>query len=309
MTPREGEEPLKILLVHNPQAGGGRGRKMLPKIEGRFRSLGSDVELRLTERAGHGITVAEEADLSRFDAIVASGGDGTVYEVVTGYYRNRGKAKPPLGIVPCGTGNAFVREMGFFGPDWEEAIETVLQGEIRAVDVARFTTGGEIHYSLNILGVGFVSDVSETAVRLKFLGNNAYLLGVFYRLLKLRFHPLRITFDGHKESVEALFATVSNSRYTGTAFLMAPEAKIDDGLLDLVVVKRISRFRILRIFKTIFTGAHIREPEVVFHQARKITIETDEERALNVDGEVLGRTPIQIECLPRDLKLFWPCNS
>ena len=300
---------MKILLIYNARAGGGRGRKMLPGIEGRFRSLGADVDLRLTEHQGHGITLTQEADLPRYDGIVAAGGDGTVYEVVTGYHRNPIPGKPPLGIVPCGTGNAFAREMDLFGSDWGKAVDIVLGGETRAVDVARFNTQGETHYSLNILGVGFVSDAGETATRLKFLGNNAYLLGVFYRLLNLRFHPMRLTFDGREEAVEALFATVSNSRYTGTTFLIAPKAKLDDGLLDLVVVKRITRLRIIRIFKTIFTGAHIHEPEVSFHQARAITIESEKPRVLNVDGEILGQTPVEVECLPRSLQVFWPCES
>jgi YegS/Rv2252/BmrU family lipid kinase len=296
---------VNVLLIYNPKAGGGRGRKLQSRVQERFASQGCEVDLRLTEHPGHGIALVQGADLSGYDGVVAAGGDGTVYEVVTGLYRNPGREKPPIGIVPNGTGNAFVREMDLFGSDWEKAVDIIARGETRTLDVARFVTEGKAHFSLNILGAGFVSDVSETAVRFKFLGNNAYLLGVFYRLLNLRFHPMRITFDGQAQEVEALFATVSNSRYTGTTFFIAPEAKLDDGLLDLIVVRRISRLRIIRIFKTIFTGAHIHEPEVDFHQARRITIETQEPRVLNVDGEVLGRTPIEIECLPRDLQVFW----
>lgn len=296
---------MKTLLIYNPQAGNGRARKLLGRVEARFQSHGCDLDLRLTERPGHGIALTQEAELSRYDAVVAAGGDGTVYEVVNGYYRNPGQDKPPVGIIPTGTGNAFVREMDLFGSDWEKAVDTIVRGETRAVDVTRFTTQGETHYSLNILGVGFVSDVTETAVHLKFLGNSAYLLAVFYRLLKLRTHPLRLTFDGHTESVDACFAVVANSRYTGTTFFIAPKAKIDDGLVDLVVLKKISRLRVIQIFKTIFSGDHIREPEVDYHQARRITIDTENPRVLNVDGEVLGLTPIEIECLPSDLRLFW----
>jgi YegS/Rv2252/BmrU family lipid kinase len=296
---------LKLLLIYNPQAGNGRGRKMLPRIQGHFQSAGCEVDLKVTERQGHGIWLTETADLSDYDGVVAAGGDGTTYEVVNGYYRNPSPEKPPVGIIPTGTGNAFVREMDLFGSDWEEAVDIIVRGDSRAVDVTRFTTAGEVQYSLNILGVGFVSDVTETAAHLKFLGNNAYLLAVFYRLLGLRTYPLRLSLDGEARSVDACFAVVSNSRYTGTTFFIAPEAKVDDGLLDLVVLKKISRLRVLQIFKTIFTGTHVREPEVDYEQARKITIDTEEPRVLNVDGEVLGSTPVEIECLPRDLRVFW----
>ena len=296
---------LKILLIYNPQAGNGRAHKLLGRVEARFQSHGCDLDLRLTEHHGHGITLTQEAELSRYDAVVAAGGDGTTYEVINGYYRNPGQIKPPVGIIPTGTGNAFVREMDLFGSGWGKAIDTIVRGETRAVDVTRFTTQGETHYSLNILGVGFVSDVTETAVHLKFLGNSAYILAVFYRLLKLRSYPLKLTIDGQAESVDACFAVVANSRYTGTTFFIAPKAKLDDGLLDLVVLKKISRLRVIQIFKTIFSGDHIREPEVDYYQARKITIDTEDPRVLNVDGEVLGLTPIEVECLPSDLRLFW----
>ncbi|MCJ7626774.1 MAG: diacylglycerol kinase family lipid kinase [Longimicrobiales bacterium] len=296
---------MKILLIYNPEAGHGRGRELLPQIEERLRSHGCELDLRLTEHSGHGISLTAEADLSRYDAVVAAGGDGTVYQVVTGYYRNPGQNKPPIGIIPAGTGNAFVREMDLKGSDWEKAVDTIVRGETRSVDVARFTTQGESHHTLNILGVGFVSDVSETSEHLKFLGANAYLLAVFYRLLGLRTYRLRLTFDGHSECVDACFAVVSNSRYTGTDFFIAPKASLDDGLLDLVVLKKISRWRVIQLFRTIFSGTHIREPEVEYHQARKITIDTETPRVLNVDGEVLGRTPVEIECLPGDLRLLW----
>lgn len=296
---------MKILLICNPQAGDGLGRKRLPRIRDRFRAHRCALDLQLTEYPGHGIALTREAELSRYDAVVAAGGDGTVHEVITGYYRNPGLKKPPLGIIPAGTGNAFVRDMDLVGSDWERAVDTIVRGEARAVDVARFTTLDETRYSLNVLGVGFVSDVSETAVRLKFLGSHAYLLAVLYRLLSLKTYPMRLTFDGRSEHVDACFAVVSNSRYTGKSFFIAPGAKVDDGLLDLVVLKKISRWRVIRIFGTIFSGAHVREPEVSYHQARNISIDTQTPRVLNVDGEVLGRTPIEIECLPRDLKLLW----
>ena len=116
---------------------------------------------------------------------------------------------------------------------------------------------------------------------------------------------MQLTFNDHSESVDACFAVVSNSRYTGTDFFIAPKAQMDDGLLDLVVLEKTSRWRIIQMFRTIFSGTHIREPEVAYHQARRITIDTETPRVLNVDGEVLGLTPVEIECLPGDLRMFW----
>jgi YegS/Rv2252/BmrU family lipid kinase len=295
----------RLLVVHNPQAGNGRGSRLLPHIEERFRTRGCDVHVRSTRSPGHATELVREAQLGEYDGIVAAGGDGTVHEVVTGYFQNPSRDGGPIGIIPNGTGNAFAREMGLLGSDWEKAVDAIVRGETRVVDVTRFETDGSTYHSLNILGVGFVSDVTETSVGLKFLGNHAYLLATFWRLLGLRTYPLRLTVDGDEMDVDACFATVSNSRYTGTTFLIAPRAEVDDGLLDLVVLKGISRLRVIQIFRTIFTGAHVHEPEVEYRQARKIRIEAAEPRVLNVDGEVLGSTPVDLECLPRALRLFW----
>ncbi len=295
----------RLLLVHNPRAGNGRGGRLLADIEERFRSRGCDVDVYSTRRTGHAADLVRDAHLGDYDGIVAAGGDGTVHEVVTGYFRNPSRDGMPIGIIPNGTGNAFAREMGLLGSDWKKAVDAIVQGETRSVDVTRFETGGATYHSLNILGVGFVSDVTETSMGLKFLGNQAYLLATFWRLLGLRTYPLRLTVDGDEVDVDACFATVSNSRYTGTTFLIAPRAELDDGLLDLVVLKGISRLRVIQIFKTIFTGAHVQEPEVEYRQARRIRIEAKEPRVLNVDGELLGSTPVDIECLPRALRMFW----
>lgn len=296
----------KLLLIHNPSARGGKARTLLPGVLARFRSHGCRVDVLSTAGPGHGVDLAAEADLGAYDGVVAAGGDGTVHEVLTGYFRNPSSAKPPLGIIPVGTGNAFVRELDLVGPAWEKAVDIVAGGRTRQVDVTRFDTQGETYHSLNILGVGFVSDATEAAVRLKFLGSHAYLVAVVWQLLGLRTYPLHLTVDGDEVEVDACFATVSNSRYTGTTFLMAPQARVDDGLLDLVVLKEISRLRVIQIFRTIFTGTHVREPEVEYRQARKIRIDSLEPRVLNVDGEVLGTTPVDLECLPGAVTMFWP---
>ncbi len=297
---------MKLLLIHNPRAGFGRGQKLLSRIEERFQSSGCRVDVRRTERPGHGLSLVQDSDLSGYEGVVAAGGDGTVHEVLTGYFRNPAAEKPPLGIIPNGTGNAFVREMDLLGADWEKAVDIIARGDTREVDVTRFETMGETYHSLNILGVGFVSDATETAIRFKFLGNHAYLLAVLWRLLGLRTYPLRVTVDGETREVAACFATVSNSRYTGTTFLMAPNAQIDDGLLDLVVLKGISRLRIIQIFKTIFSGAHIHEPEVEYVQGREIRIEADEPVPFQVDGDPGGTTPITITLEEGALEVIVP---
>jgi diacylglycerol kinase (ATP) len=296
---------VKILLIFNPNAANGRAKNMLPKILVRFNKLGVDIEILETQAQGHGRELVRQADFNRFDGVVAAGGDGTLFEVINGYYENISVKKIPVGVLPTGTGNAFSRDLDLKSTDWERAIDIIHSNKIKKIDVGHFKSEGREYYFLNILGLGFVSDVSDTAKGLKIFGNTAYLLGVFYQLLFLKTHQLIIELDGQKLERENVFVEISNTRYTGTTFLMAPDAKTDDGLLDITLLNKINRRGILKIFPTIFDGTHVNQEHVEIFKAKKIKIETNLPKVLTPDGEVLGSTPIEVECLKQDVPFFW----
>jgi YegS/Rv2252/BmrU family lipid kinase len=249
--------------------------------------------------------LVEQADLKKYDGLAAAGGDGTLFEVINGYYRNPAKKKPPLGLIPNGTGNAFARDLDLRTFEWKKAVDIISGGKTRKVDAARFRTEGKDYYYLNILGLGFVADVGSTAKHLKVFGNNAYIMGVFHRLAALNTFNLSIELDNQKLQRECIFVEVSNTTFTGSTFLMAPNAKIDDGLLDVVILNKINRRRLLKLFPTIFKGTHIHEKEVEYIQAKKIKIETDIPKILTPDGELMGSSPVEIECLHKAVEVFW----
>ena len=296
---------MKILLVFNPNAGNGRAKNMLPKILGRFEELDIGVEVLETQAQGHGRELVQQADFTGFDGVIAAGGDGTLFEVINGYYENKSQNRIPVGVLPTGTGNAFSRDLDLKASDWERAIDIIHSNKIKKIDVGHFKSEGKEYYFLNILGLGFVSDVSDTAKGLKIFGNAAYILGVFYQLMFLKSHQLTIELDGKKLERENVFVEISNTRYTGTTFLMAPDAKTDDGLLDVTLLNKINRRGILKIFPTIFDGTHVTQDHVEVFKASKIKIETNVPKVLTPDGEVLGSTPIEVECLKQDVPFFW----
>jgi len=222
-----------------------------------MRSLGWQVDLALTHAPGHATRMVADQALGKYDGVIAAGGDGSIYEVINGYYQNPDpNPRPPLGILPLGTGNAFVRDMDLKQEDWQRALEIIDAGRTRGVDVGRFETGEGVHYFMNILGLGFVADVTETARRLKMFGNTAYTLGVLYRTIFLRPYHAKLKLDGSEIERENLFIEISNSRYTSN-FLMAPNARVDDGLLDVTLLSRLSRRRLLSSFPLILTGDHL----------------------------------------------------
>lgn len=297
---------MKALVIFNPHAGHGRAAKLLPEITSYFEKKSIHIELLLTEHNGHAVELCQHADLSHFDVVIASGGDGTVFEVLNGYYRNQSTNKPPFAIVPNGTGNAFSRDLDLNPGDWKKAIDIIAQQKTRNIDVGRFKTENEQYVFLNIVGFGFVSDVNEASIKYKWMGNAAYVLAVFTTLVGLKSYPLTMEFEGQSLTRDNVFMELSNSRYTGTTFLMAPDAELDDGLLDVTLLNKVSRFKILRLFPTIFKGTHTQFEEVETFRVKKINIKTAHPMKLSPDGELLGTTPIEVDCLQRDLEIFWP---
>jgi len=295
---------MKLLLIYNPHAGHKRAGKLLPAVEAELKKLNIEFDLAVTDYRGHATELVRQADLGQYDGVVAAGGDGTLFEVVNGYFANPFSKRIPIGLIPVGTGNAFARDLDLESSRWEEAVRIISRNKPRKVDVGYFRTHGQTYYYLNILGLGFVADVGETARKLKIFGSVSYTLGVLYQTLFLKVTPLRIHIDGRTIDRESAFIEISNTRYTAN-FLMAPHAKIDDGLLDVTLVGKLTRKRLLQCFPKIFTGEHIHMEEVETFQTNKLTIESDVTKILTPDGELLGITPVQIECLPQAIEVFW----
>ena len=295
---------MKVLLVYNPHAGHNRAKKLLPEVEDCFTKQGIEFDLQLTDYPEHATEVVRKTDLKKYDGLIAAGGDGTLFEVINGCYQNKSGKKIPLGVLPIGTGNAFARDLELDNQKWEEAIEIISRNKPRKLDVGRFTTHGQTYYFLNIVGLGFVADVGETARKLKIFGNISYTLGVFHRTIMLRSYQLTMEVDGNTIERENVFVEISNTRYTAN-FLMAPAAEIDDGLLDITLLKKLSRRRLLACFPKIFTGEHVNLPEIETFQAKKISIKTSVPKVLTPDGELLGLTPVDVECLHKDISFFW----
>lgn len=296
-------ERLKVLLIYNPYAGHNRAKKILPQVTEYFKQKNIIVDLKLTERPKHGIEFVKAANFEQYDGVVAAGGDGTLFEVINGYFLNKSEKRIPLGVLPVGTGNAFARDLDLLNTKWKEAIDIISWNKPRKVDVGHFKTKDDEYYYLNILGLGFVSDVTKTAYGMKTLGNISYTIGVLYQTIFLKSHQLKITLDGKLLERENIFVEISNTRYTSN-FLMAPAAQIDDGYLDVTLLSKVTRRKLLSSFPKIFTGEHVNIDEVETFQAKKIQIVTDVPKILTPDGEIYGTTPMEVNCLFQAVEVF-----
>lgn len=295
---------MNFLLLINPQAGGGRAAKMQALIVSAFKREGIRLAVKCSSAPGSIRDELATTNLTGFDAVLAAGGDGTVFETVNGLMAHPKEMRPTLGVLPIGTGNAFSRDLGLAAGDWQPAVALILRGQTRKVDVGQVDHAGGRVYFLNIAGMGFVVDAGLTAARLKGIGQSAYTLAALWHTMKLPSQALRIMVDGNLIEQQSLFVEISNSRYTGTSFLMAPGARLDDGLLDLTLVRKLSRLRLLRLFHTIYTGQHVNYPEVMSIQGCEFQILQPAGCPMIMDGEFVGISPATIRCLPGELRIF-----
>ena len=295
---------MRIALIVNPRSGGYRVPKALPAVEAGLRQRGIDYGLIWTASAAEAVSVARGLDLDAIDALVSMGGDGTNYQILNGLLGpDEDRRIPPLGIIPAGRGNSFARDLEL--RTLQDGMDALAAGRLQAVDVCRFTQpGGTRHYFVNLMGLGFVTDVALTASRVPWLGDASYALGVLYRVLGLKFHRLEIQIDGRRIVAPNCFVEICNSRYTGGAMCMAPRARIDDGRFDAVLLSPLRRLKLIASFPKIYRGTHGLLEEIDFFQGRKAEIVAMPSKALLPDGEIFGRTPTRIEILPRRVQYF-----
>lgn len=294
---------MQLLLFYNDFAGNGKARKQKEKVLTLLKEAGHTVTLISTLGGEKTTKTVKETSFEGFEGVIAAGGDGTLMEVANGYLQNPLKKKPPLGILPIGTGNAFIRDLGYKTGQIKEVIENLNPQKTKWIDAGVAQNGSHPYYFFNIIGVGFTSDVAVTAQKFKWLGNFAYTIGIFYRALNLKTEPTILEVDGEKFELDTLFVEVSNTRYTSN-FLIAPAAKFDDGLLDITVLKKMNTFQLMKAFPKILTGEHIHLSEVISIQGKNIKISTKRAKAVSPDGELIGHTPIEIGIKQKALEIF-----
>lgn len=293
---------MKLLIIANRSAGAAKRAGLETRLGRAASDRSLEFELIVPSSAEETTKELAQADLSEFDAVIAAGGDGTLFRVLNGVMSN---SRPrPIGVIPVGTGNAFARDLGLSGGDIGAAMDLIARGRVAKTDIGEVRCPGQRFCFLNIVGLGFVVDAGLTAARLKFTGSASYTLAAAWNILGLKSHGLELRLDGQDASRETVLLELSNSRYTGTNFLIAPDASLDDGLLDMTLLKRLSRTRLVRLFPTIFRGGHVRFDEVETARIRELEVLSPPGMPLMADGELIGQTPAVIRCLPGAVELL-----
>ncbi|MEQ9402146.1 MAG: diacylglycerol kinase family lipid kinase [Cyclobacteriaceae bacterium] len=286
----------KLFIVHNPFAGGKRKEKLVRNFAEYAEARETDFVVYDTQKSGNATRlISEELDSSYTDLIII-GGDGTINEAINGL-----KQDIPVSVIPAGTGNDFIKNISI-GKNQQQHFETAIEGNVINIDVGKCND----RIFLNGIGIGFdgqiVEDMGSKRVPL-LSGHAAYYYHVLRILGSYRERPFHYRLDEEKFEKDLILLTIGNGTTFGGGFKLMPEAKVDDGLLEICEIGTLSPLKRFLNIHRLSGGTHGSLNEVNFHRATRIHVEENPLLFAHIDGERLGSPPYEIEVMPGKLKI------
>lgn len=285
-----------VALLANPSAGRGRGARLRARVADRLRSGGLEVVDLWPRDGDHAVELARAAVATGIDGLVVTGGDGTFHlglQAVAGTH-------VPIGLVPAGTGNDVARVMGVPLGDPDAAADLVVAGRTTSADAARC---GD-RWFMTVLAAGFDAVVNERANQMVWpRGQMRYNIATVAELRTFRPLPYVLELDGVTRTLDAMLVAVGNGPSFGGGLRICEGADLRDGLLDVVVIRPVSRWELVRTYPKLFTGGHTTHPQYEHHRARRVTVAAPGVVGY-ADGERLGALPMTVECVPGAVKVF-----
>ena len=292
----------KYYLTVNPYGGGKKGPKILKDVLPLFEQKNIELNIIETEYAGHNKDLANQLNMDGYDGFCCIGGDGTLNEVINGLLSRKDRLKFPIGLITGGTGNSFMHDLDCLDPI--EAANKIISDKRRFIDVFSCNTDGKTFYGFNILGWGIPTDANILADKLRWMGPQRYNFASIIEVLRHKKRFARVIIDNNSIGADFAFIIGCNTIHTGKGMRMAPLARLNDGLIDLIIVRKVSRFKLLKLFPKVFSGKHIGDPGVDYRQVKQFKIMSEDKSQLNLDGEVLGSTPVEVKILPKEVEIL-----
>jgi len=291
-----------MVIIANPRAGHGKGAGNVERLRGVVRRRGLDGRVVITERPGHATEVARALVEAGEQRIAAMGGDGTIGEVANAL----AGTDVELAIISMGTGNDIARSLKLPLNDLSAALTVAFEGDARSVDMGRERDRG----FLSVLGLGFPAVVAAEANRFTWLkGPPAFFAAVYKAVHRLRPVHLVIEMDDQTLDMECAAVMIQNTPYTGGGLLMAPGARMDDGLLDVVVVDDIGKMALMVNFPKAYSGRHFEHASFSLHRTSRVRIESGERLPKMFDGDLCGWTPVEAHVEPGALRVVGPSRD
>jgi len=301
--------PRKVKLILNPMADMGAAWRIANDLRPIVLEYGM-ADWSGTVYPAHATELAKQAALDGYDMVIAVGGDGTVHEVVNGLMQVPAETRPIMAVVPAGSGNDFAHAIGVpLQPD--RALVYALNGQPSFVDVGLLIDdNGRQEYFDNTVGIGFDAVVTIRTHKLPIVrGFLMYLTAVIQTIL-LNHDPalMRFESDGSTWEEKALMFTICNGGREGGGFVIAPNAKIDDGILDYALVKKCDRLTMFRLIPEFMKGTHMRFPQIKMGECKAISLRSDRPMYIHADGEIFSSfgsniQGLKFEILPAGLRI------
>lgn len=283
------------MVILNPAAGRGDGGRRAPLLREALTAAGLRFQEVRTSRQWEAAELAERAARQGYPVVAAAGGDGTVHEVVNGLLAAV-NSRTCLAIFAIGSGSDFAYALGL-PRDISQAVRLLTEARVRQVDVGRANE----RYFVNSLGAGFDALVAIESRKVRLLrGFLMYLVAVFRTLRDYRLPTVWIELDGVRTQRTITTLEVANGRRAGGGFLIAPEARVDDGLFDVFLARGLNRLEILRLLPEVIRGTHVDKEPVTMVRARRVIVESEEPLPVYADGEILDTAAhrLEVEILP-----------
>jgi len=301
------------LVIVNPNAGNGKGRKDWEIIAALLRKSEINFSVKFTERKSQAIDFTIESIAAGYRKIITVGGDGTLNEVVNGVFSNNSCPTNAisLGLIPVGTGNDWGRMFGI-PLDYEKAIGIIKENKqlVHDIGVVSFFIGSEkfIRQFINIAGLGFESVVVRRTNIQKDKGHGGkliYFYNLVMSLLSYKNTKAEVIIDGVKINADVFSINVGNGRYCGGGMRQTPNALPDDGLLDVTIINGMGKFEIIRNLKILYDGSILNHPKIDGYKCKSLKVNSDSILYAEADGESLGHTPVEFKIIPASINVIY----
>lgn len=305
---------MKSAVIINPKSASGNTVKMWREIQASIQRTLGTIEVLMTEYPHHATKIAKEiAEDKKIECLIVMGGDGSIHEVVNGLIDESGKVINPnlkVGILNSGRGCDFIRTLGI-PVIAGEAVSKLVEGNSKAVDVGRIQLHRDgktdVHYFINSFSYGLGGEVARNIQRNEsmFSPTTTYFIASTLGFLKSKPFEIEFTINGDNAfKKECMNVFVMNGRYSGGGMHWAPPGRLDDGLLDLVVIEKVAKLKLAMITPKVYDGTFLDVKEVKHNQISSLRMRAQKEMYLEMDGEVTQAKDIEISVLPKAIQFI-----
>jgi YegS/Rv2252/BmrU family lipid kinase len=288
---------MKNLMIINPISHNGVALELRPKIEETLKAFNIKYDIHISSSAEN-ITETVRKNLNNYSNFISVGGDGTLHHIANAI----AKTDRNLGSIPLGSGNDIARSLKI-PDDIEKCCRAIKNSNTKKIDLGLINNK---YYYLGVSGAGFDSIVTDLANNSRFpiKGPSKYSYAVYKTLITFTSKKFKISFNDNKQEINAMMITIGNTDMYGGGMKITPRANPFDGLLDICILKRMTKIHFIKTFPTVFEGKHINDPFVGYFQAKKIEMDSEYNFSVFADGEYICKLPVKYEIAPKALNFI-----